>query len=56
MPMGSGADQAFALTIELRRVSATLRGTVRFRAVPSQMEIEFQDSQQLRIEFPGDDG
>lgn len=41
----------FTLTVELRRTRSSVRGVIRLRLLPSQLEIKFPVSQ-LNIEFP----
>ncbi len=43
MPMDNQQNRDFALTVELRRTSSSLRGVFRLRLHPSQLKIEFPE-------------
>ncbi|MEK6288192.1 MAG: nucleoside triphosphate pyrophosphohydrolase [Acidobacteriota bacterium] len=44
MPMGQGIRGNFALTVELRRTGSSIRGVVRLRPGPLQLEFQFGDA------------
>ncbi len=41
LPVGPGKEREFALTLELQRVGAALRGNIRVRLTPSQVPFQF---------------
>jgi predicted house-cleaning noncanonical NTP pyrophosphatase (MazG superfamily) len=54
IPVADEQLQGFALSVELRRAGASVRGVVRLRLLPSQLELDFSDNQ-LRLDFPKKD-
>ena len=52
LPLDEGNSRDFSLTVEIQRNKASLRGNIRLRLRPSQLLIDFPDSQ-LELEFPG---
>lgn len=51
IPVANEQQQGFALSVELRRAGASVRGVVRLRLLPSQLELDFSDTQ-LKLDFP----
>jgi len=51
IPISDEQHQLFTLSIELRRAGASVRGVVRLRLLPSQLDLDFSDTQ-LRLDFP----
>jgi len=49
MPI-EGQDQPLSLTVELQRTGSSVRGVVRLRSGPTQLELEFPEPQ-LKLEF-----
>lgn len=45
MPMDKGRQQNFTLIVELKRTRSSVRGVVRLRVPPSQLEIDFPNSE-----------
>ena len=51
LPIKSGDNREFTLSVEIRRYRSSLRSSVRLRLHPAQMLIEFSSSQ-LPLNFP----
>lgn len=52
LPSAGGGKQEVALTLELRRSKALIRGVVRLRGNPAQLTLNLLDDSQLVIPFP----